>query len=71
MLRRSRLHVAAKPVAACALRAWHEHQSELKGHLIHRLADPPLAEDLLQEVFLKALREGESFCTLKNPQGPY
>jgi RNA polymerase sigma-70 factor (ECF subfamily) len=52
----------------CALRAWHEHQSELKGYLIHRLADPPLAEDLLQDVFIKALREGERFCALDNPR---
>jgi hypothetical protein len=48
---------------ACALRAWQEHPSALKGYLIHPLADPPLAEDLLQDVFIKALREGERFCT--------
>ena len=53
---------------ACALRAWHEHQSELKGYLIHRLSDAPLAEDLLQEVFIRAMREGERFCTLDNPR---
>ncbi len=53
---------------ACALRAWHEHQSELKGYLIHRLADPPLAEDLLQEVFIKAMGEGEKFRALHNPR---
>lgn len=51
---------------ACALRAWQQHQSELKVYLIHRLADPPLAEDLLQEVFIKALREGQKCCTLDN-----
>ncbi len=53
---------------ACALRAWHEHQSELKGYLIHRLADSELAEDLLQDVFMKAMREGERFCRLDNPR---
>ena len=53
---------------ACALRAWDEQQSELKGYLIHRLGDPPLAEDLLQEVFIKAMREGEKFCALDNPR---
>ena len=53
---------------ACAANAWHEHQSELKGYLIHRLADPALAEDLLQEVFVKAVRQGERFCTLDNPR---
>ena len=46
---------------ACALRAWHEHQSELRGYLIHRASDPPLAEDLLQGLFIKAMREGEDF----------
>jgi RNA polymerase sigma-70 factor (ECF subfamily) len=53
---------------ACALNAWNEHQSEIKGYLIHRLGDPPLPEDLLQEVFLKAIRQGEDFCTLDNPR---
>ncbi|HEX8009336.1 MAG TPA: sigma factor [Casimicrobiaceae bacterium] len=37
-----------------------------QGYLIHRLGDPPLAEDLLQEVFIKAMREGEKFCALAN-----
>ncbi len=53
---------------ACALRAWREHQSELKGYLIHRLGDRALAEDLLQDVFLKAMRAGERFCALDNPR---
>mgnify|MGYP000427087411 CR=1 FL=1 len=26
--------------SACAANAWLEHQFELKGYLIHRLADP-------------------------------
>ena len=53
---------------ACAANAWREHQSELKGYLIHRLADPAVAEDLLQEVFVKAMRQGERFCGLDNPR---
>ena len=53
---------------ACALRAWRDHQSELKGYLIHRLGDRALAEDLLQDVFLKAMRAGEHFCALDNPR---
>lgn len=52
----------------CALKAWHDHQSELKGYLIHRLADRDLAEDMLQDVFLKAMRAGEHFCSLDNPR---
>ena len=44
---------------ACVSYAWRVHQSELRGYLIHRVADPALAEDLLQDVFVKALRQGE------------
>ena len=42
---------------ACALNAWQTHQSELEGYLIRRLGDPAVAYDLLQDVFLKAIRE--------------
>ena len=58
-------HVTAGP-SACAANAWLEHQSEIKGYLMHRLADPATAADLLQDIFLKALRQGERFCTLDN-----
>jgi RNA polymerase sigma-70 factor, ECF subfamily len=60
-------HTAAGPFT-CAANAWREHQSELRGYLIHRLADPALAEDLLQDVFVKALRQGGRFCALDNPR---
>lgn len=67
-------HTTASPAQttagpfACAANAWREHQSELRGYLIHRLADPALAEDLLQDVFVKALRQGGRFCALDNPR---
>lgn len=53
---------------ACAMKAWHQHQREIKGYLAHRLSDPALADDLLQDVFLQAMREGRAFCTLDNPR---
>ena len=53
---------------ACAANAWREHRGELAGYLVHRLADPAVAEDLLQEVFVKAMRQGERFCGLDNPR---
>ena len=56
------------PPFACALTAWRQHQSELKGYLLHRLSDPVLADDLLQDVFLKAMRQGAAFCALENPR---
>ena len=33
---------------------------------MHRLGNSHLAEDLLQEVFIKAMRQGEGFCNLDN-----
>ncbi len=36
--------------------------------LTHRLQDPALAQDLLQEVFLKSMRLGRGFCALDNPR---
>ncbi len=35
---------------------------------MHQLRDRVLSEDLLQEVFLKALRQGQRFCALQNPR---
>lgn len=52
----------------CILNAWHEHEAELLRFLQHRLNDGHGAEDLLQEVFLKALRQGSAFCSLENPR---
>lgn len=50
----------------CLLRAWAEHERSLRGWLIHQLHDAALAEDLLQDVFLKAMRQGQRFCCLEN-----
>ena len=52
----------------CILNAWGEHESELRGYLSRRLTDRHLADDLLQEVFIKALRQGQAFCRLENPR---
>lgn len=51
---------------ACVLDSWREHELELRGYLLHRLSDPHLADDLVQEVFLKAMRYGKGFCVLDN-----
>jgi RNA polymerase sigma-70 factor, ECF subfamily len=53
---------------ACALRAWEQHHAEIRRYLVHRASDADLADDLLQDVFLKALRQGRHFCTLDNPR---
>lgn len=51
---------------ACAVTAWRRHRSELKGYLAGRLSDPAAADDLLQEVFIKAMRQGAAFCALRD-----
>ena len=53
---------------ACVAAAWQAHESELRGFLKHQLPDGHAADDLLQDVFLKAMRQGEGFCSLDNPR---
>lgn len=51
---------------SCILDAWQHHEVELRGYLIKRLNNSEQADDLLQDVFLKALRLGAKFCELEN-----
>jgi len=50
----------------CLMMAWNEHEAELRGWLRHRMGNAVDAEDLLQDVFLKAMRQGERFCAITN-----
>ena len=50
----------------CVLQAWREHEAELRHFLTGRASSPEAAEDLLQDVFLKAMAEGYDFCELTN-----
>jgi RNA polymerase sigma-70 factor (ECF subfamily) len=52
----------------CVLQAWQNHQAELRHFLLGQLKEPAASDDMLQEVFLKAMREGRSFCELENPR---
>jgi RNA polymerase sigma-70 factor (ECF subfamily) len=52
----------------CVLHAFQDHESELRGYLLRRVSDKHLADDLLQEVFVRALRSGQGFCGLDNPR---
>ena len=57
------------PMAAefsCVTKAWLAHEGELRGYLTHRVGNNHLAEDLLQEIFVKAMRQGKDFCSLDN-----
>lgn len=54
--------------APCVVRAWRAHEGELRAYLRHRAGSHELAEDLVQEVFVKALRHRAGFCALDNPR---
>lgn len=58
----------ATGVICCVARAWESHSAELRRYLQHRLSDPDTAADVLQDVFVKAMRQGQCFCTLGNPR---
>src|SRR5487761_2006801 len=51
---------------SCVIKAWRAHESELRGYLVQRMRNSHLAEDMLQEVFIKAMRQGADFCSLDN-----
>ncbi|TAM13391.1 MAG: sigma-70 family RNA polymerase sigma factor [Pandoraea sp.] len=53
---------------ACARTAWRRCRSEIQGYLTHRVGDSALAEDILQDIFVKAMQQGEAFCALDNPR---
>jgi RNA polymerase sigma-70 factor (ECF subfamily) len=50
----------------CLQQAWSQHQQELRRWAEHRLGNPADAEDLVQDIFLKTLRQGSRFCTVQN-----
>lgn len=50
----------------CLTTAWTAHETELRGWLRRRVGNNALADDLLQDLFLKALRQGDRFCAVEN-----
>lgn len=50
----------------CITDAWKMYENELRGFLFKQLKDADLTEDLLQDVFVKALADNDQFCTLEN-----
>ena len=50
----------------CLMAAWHAHERQLRGWLIQHVEDHATAQDLLQDVFMKALRQGKGFCDIDN-----
>jgi RNA polymerase sigma-70 factor (ECF subfamily) len=52
----------------CLLAAWSAHEAELLRYLRHHVRPVSEAEDVLHDLFLKALRQGERFCAVSNPR---
>jgi RNA polymerase sigma-70 factor, ECF subfamily len=52
----------------CVASAWAMHEAQLRGYLRRRLGDDAAADDVLQDVFVKAMRHGQGFCALANPR---
>lgn len=52
----------------CLLDAWSAHEAELRRYLRHHIRPSSEADDVLHDMFLKALRQGERFCAVANPR---
>lgn len=50
----------------CLMKAWDAHENELRAWLRSRLGNHADAEDMLQNLFLKAMRQDKHFCKLDN-----
>ncbi len=50
----------------CYNKAWLQLHGEIRAFLKNRAGSADEADDLLQEVFLKALRQGKDFCSIEN-----
>lgn len=50
----------------CLMDAWDRHEAELRGWLRGRLGNAHDAEDMLQDLFIKALRQDKRFCEITN-----
>ena len=50
----------------CLLSAWDRHERELRAWLRSRLGNSHDAEDMLQDLFIKAMRQDKRFCEIDN-----
>lgn len=48
------------------MQAWADHERELRAWLRKQLRNAADAEDMLQDLFLKALRQDSKFCEVEN-----
>lgn len=52
----------------CVAVAWANYGTELRRFLRYRAGDDAAADDLLQEIFLRALRQPNGLCGIDNPR---
>ena len=52
----------------CHSVVWRAHKNELRSFLVARCTSAAEADDLLQEVFVRALLQGRDFCCVENPR---
>lgn len=52
----------------CVADAWAQHESELRQFLRRRAPPGSEPDDLLQEVFLRAMRQPQGLCGMANPR---
>ncbi|MFN3545453.1 MAG: RNA polymerase sigma factor SigZ [Thiobacillus sp.] len=50
----------------CLMHAWDQNEAELRAWLRRRLGNAHDAEDMLQDLFLKAMRQDKQFCEIAN-----
>jgi RNA polymerase sigma-70 factor (ECF subfamily) len=50
----------------CLMTAWDKHEVELRAWLRGRLGNSHDAQDMLQDLFLKAMRQDKQFCEIGN-----
>jgi RNA polymerase sigma-70 factor (ECF subfamily) len=50
----------------CLMNAWHENETQLKNWLIKQTGNYDQAQDLLQDVFIKAMKHKDVFCRIEN-----
>lgn len=50
----------------CRVTSWTAHEPELRGWARHWLNNPTDVDNLLQDLFLKVLRQGKRFCSVHN-----
>jgi len=50
----------------CLLKAWHQHQSPLSLWLKSQTHDDSLAQDILHDVFIRAMAQQKAFCKIEN-----